>query len=30
MTTMDPSISLDLDDIQNGALHPRPSPYVAK
>jgi Dyp-type peroxidase family len=26
--TVDPSTRLELDDIQNGALHPRPSPYV--
>jgi len=26
--TTDPSSRLELDDIQNGALHPRPSPYV--
>jgi Dyp-type peroxidase family len=26
--TVDPSTGLELDDIQNGALRPRPSPYV--
>ena len=28
MTTVDTPVTLELDDIQNGALHPRPSPYV--
>lgn len=28
MTTLDTPVTLELDDIQNGALHPRPSPYV--
>ena len=28
MTTVDDPVTLELDDIQNGALHPRPSPYV--
>ncbi|MET4428626.1 Dyp-type peroxidase [Mycolicibacterium sp. 624] len=28
MTTRDTPVTLELDDIQNGALHPRPSPYV--
>ena len=30
MTIVDPEITLELGDIQNGALHPRPSPYVAR
>ena len=25
-----PSISIEIDDIQSGALHHRPSPYVGK
>jgi Dyp-type peroxidase family len=28
MTTVDTPVTLELNDIQNGALHPRPSPYV--
>ena len=27
--TSDPTVDLELDDIQFGALHQRPSPYVA-
>ena len=28
MTAVEDPVTLELDDIQNGALHPRPSPYV--
>ena len=28
MTSGEPPVSLDLDDLQSGILHPRPSPYV--